>query len=406
MATASKQLVSWAASEPLVVQRVLLDARKWRDGGIGTYTRSLIRATLTRRDIKLSVLIRPGDNFAFRAEFERDLKLITIENCEAAGYSFSEYFRLARHIDWSKYDLYHSPHYTLPFGIPVRKVITVHDLIHITNPQAAYYPLVAKNLISSSLRRCDQVLTVSNSSAQELYEYFPKLAKAKKVVILPNALEHDFVSQACSSELPLSPVITGEYLLLVVSGYKPHKGVLDLLKSYAELRSQIQKGKITNGRARRLQNLKLVLVGPGSEQIVSDAEAMRLINDLDNIQLQGKVSRADLLRLYANASAVVVPSLAEGFGLPVLEAHALGKTVIMRPVRALVEQALPSDIICHDFSEQSLTEALLQYVQKEPTGPESAAALEARRQALGFSYEQMGKSLSDCYQRLAKNGDL
>lgn len=398
MGTTSHQPLSWISSEAKAPQRVLIDARKWRDGGIGTYTRSLIRAALTRHDITLGVLIRTQDHFAFRAEFERDLKKIKLEFCEAAGYSLAEYFNLPRKIDWKQYDLYHSPHYTLPFGIPVKKVITIHDLIHITNPQAVYYPWVAKALIASSLKRADQVLSVSNSSAADVREYFPALTKQKPVQVLPNALEHDFVNQACDSELPLAQLVNGEYWLVVVSGHKPHKGVLDLLRAFAVLREQVRSGKITNGKARRLQSLRLVVVGPGSEQIVSDPQAMALVTNLENVQLQGKVSKSDLLKLYAHAAAVIVPSLAEGFGLPVLEAHAFGRPVIMRPVKALVEQALTGDIVCHDFTERALSEAMLEFLRRaDDLTDTQLMANEARRQALSFNYEQMGRQLSKCY---------
>jgi glycosyltransferase involved in cell wall biosynthesis len=400
MDAASNQHLTVDTAEIRPIKRVLIDARKWRDGGIGTYTRSLIRAALTRRDINLSVILNEKDLFSFKADFERDLKRISFEFSDARGYSLKEYLSLARKIDWSKYDIYHSPHYTLPYNIPVKKIVTIHDLIHITNPQKKYYPVVAKCLIGSALSRADQVVSVSRSSANELQYFFDKKSKVAQLTVVPNALEYDFVNQACNSELPSSALIAGEYWLAVISRHKPHKGALDLLRAFGELNEQVKSGRIVNGVARRVSALKLVLVGPGSAELMNDSAALKFITDLPNVQVQGKVPKAELLKLYAHASAVIVPSLAEGFGLPVLEAHAFGCPVVMRPVPALVEQALAGDFVCSDYTEAALKNALLKLLnQNQSSELESELAESAKRQALTFSYEQMGKQLAQCYAK-------
>ena len=62
---------------------------------------------------------------------------------------------------------------------------------------------------------------------------------------------------------------------------------------------------------------------------------------------------------------MVVPSVAEGFSLPVLEAHAFGAPVVVRPVPAALELRLPTDIVCEDFSIGALSVALRRALSEE-----------------------------------------
>ena len=160
--------------------RVLLDARKLGDGGIGRYTENLIAGLCDNKAVDLTVLCHPD-----RAAQFREVSSISCLTDSATSYSVDEYFRLAKRIDWSKFDLYHTPHYTLPFGIPIPTVVTVHDLIHIEQPQKWFYPLIASKLIRSSLARSSAVLTVSEASRSSIERFYPR--SKNKVRVVPNA---------------------------------------------------------------------------------------------------------------------------------------------------------------------------------------------------------------------------
>ncbi|MDP1591075.1 MAG: glycosyltransferase, partial [Prosthecobacter sp.] len=86
------------------------------------------------------------------------------------------------------------------------------------------------------------------------------------------------------------------------------------------------------------------------------------------VHLLGMVSREDLCQLYAAADALVVASYAEGFCLPVLEAHVCGTPVIARPVPAVLELLSASDTVCTDFSLNALQDALVDFSGRAHSG--------------------------------------
>jgi glycosyltransferase involved in cell wall biosynthesis len=75
----------------------------------------------------------------------------------------------------------------------------------------------------------------------------------------------------------------------------------------------------------------------------------------------GQISKERLARLYREALAVIVPSRAEGFCLPVLEAHASGACVISTPVPAVKEILTDSDIVCAGYSSTDIAAGIIRF---------------------------------------------
>ncbi len=330
---ASRRAVAPPSTESARALRVLLDGRKILDGGIGVYLRNLA-AGLVQSGVTLSMLGDPAAIGRFRWASS-----VRVLSEHARGYSLRELLVMARRVPWAEFDLFHEPHYTLPFGIPVPRVITIHDLIHLTHPERVFYPIVASVLMRRALARADAVIAVSVATAGEIAHRFHRTVEA----VIPNAVSPELLENA-ETEASLRARIgtASPYLFALVSQSKPHKGVADLLTAWRTLGDT--------------QGVSLVLAGQGAETRSSDTSGV--------IRL-GRVDASLLRALYANARAVVVPSVAEGFSLPVLEAHAFGAPVVVRPVPAALELRLPTDIVCEDFSIGALSVALRRALSEE-----------------------------------------
>ena len=125
-----------AESDPLSgarVPRVLIDGRKLQHGGIGTYLENLILGLLEKRSADVSLLA--DKDVARKLPWIQQVRLF---HEPARPYSFDELFLMPRRIPWPEFDLFHVPHFTLPYGIPLPSVITLHDLIHINYPERWY----------------------------------------------------------------------------------------------------------------------------------------------------------------------------------------------------------------------------------------------------------------------------
>lgn len=325
--------------------RVLIDARKLGDGGIGVYVENLIYGLSQVGGLELTVLIKPGVENQF--SLPSGVSFITDP---APCYSLEELLFLGRRINWSKYDLFHTPHYVLPYGVRVPAVVTVHDLIHIEAAEKFYYPTVAKTLIRSAVSRANAVLAVSNSTRIAVERLTG--AAAGKVRHVPNAIA-PFLSRSSSYlALPAALAGVGPFFLSVLSNLKPHKGVGQLLDAFAQFRAAGE------WRGAAAVCPKLVLAGYGAEEILTAGAFRERIGQDSDVLVLGAVSKEQLGALYSRALALVVPSLLEGFCLPALEAQALGVAVVCRPVGALKELVTERDVVAEDMSSAALGRAL------------------------------------------------
>ncbi len=337
---------------------IVIDARKLGDFGIGVYIENLIRGLAELQqsgviDVRLTLLVPPlfleaGAPVAvqqFIAEIDKGAVFVA----EPAGkYSFSELFLLTRrqrpHLAMA--DLYHSPHFTLPYFIGLPAVVTIHDVIHVTRPEKLSHRLMAKPLIRSAARRADQIISVSAASAEMIRRIAAPLKTP--ITVVGNAL------QAGIEVLPRREIAqwleTQEFgrnpYCLFVGNERPHKGFAELLQAWAML------VKRTGAR----NTPELIAVG---ERYSSTAHDMvRKLALEDKVRFAGRVSRDTLCRLYNAARLVVAPSREEGFGLVALESLACGVPVLCTPHASFQEVCGDAAWYAEDFSAEALSYAV------------------------------------------------
>ena len=273
--------------------RVGIDGRKIEDFGIGTYIRGLLGglAELGGQD-QYVVLAPRSAGPAIPPEFEHVI-------ADAPHYSLHELVGFGRAVDAAGLDLFHAPHYVVPF-LSTPFVVTVHDLIHLRDPRKLAR-LYARRMIGRAVRRSRRVMTVSESVRAEILSLFG--LPEDSVVVTPNAPGAAFTAEGTRA--------SGRYFLYAGND-KPHKNVGVMVEAFGLSRSE---------------DLQLVLVGAPFERYRERA----------GVLLPGFVNERELAALYRGAIAVVVPSREEGFGLPALEAMACGTPVITSTAAALRE---------------------------------------------------------------------
>lgn len=383
MAAQSSQLAEAlpAVSTP---PRILIDGRKLGDGGIGVYISNLVEGLVALGDVRVTVLSRR----------ERESMLACRNSIEwifddAKSYSLDEYLFMPRRVDFSRCDLFHAPHYSLPFRIPIPTVVTIHDLIHIKHPERFFYPFIARRLIGSAIARASAVIAVSRDTRDQVIAETRVLAP--KVRYIPNAIA-PFLSVP---ETVTQEQRGGSYFLAVISNTKPHKGVEDLINAYRSFAERHQ-------RVRRMEPLPtLKLVGFGADRVMREGLFQSTLAGLQGVEILGSVDANALRRLYQGASALVVPSIAEGFCLPALEAQSVGTPVVCRPVPAIEELLTERDIVADDLSVRALEMALHEAVGREGGSSETIAAHLAR-----FSLEAVATQTRALYlEVLARESD-
>jgi alpha-1,3-rhamnosyl/mannosyltransferase len=276
--------------------RVGIDARKIADFGIGTYIRGLLGGLIALDSGDELVAFAPVD-----VAIPKGVEHIVVD---APHYSVRELLTIGRAADRAKLDVFHAPHYVVPFTrVPL--VVTIHDLIHLHQPMRnPLAPIYARAMIRRAIRKARCVLTVTNAVKAQLETELG----ATNVIVTPNGVERRAASQA--AVLGSTDNLRGCPTFLYVGNDKPHKNVDALIDAIA-----------------RVPDARLILAGAAFDRF----------RGRERIDVRGFVSDDELSALYRDAIALVMPSHEEGFGLPAAEAMAHGTAVITSNAAALVE---------------------------------------------------------------------
>ncbi len=301
------------------ILRVVIDARLmyYRRAGIAQYTRHLTRALAQSHTTfgvgQLSVLLDRRDrDTAWVPPGVSILRTVTPAHHRYEHVTLP--FELLRY--QSRFDVLHSPDFIAPRG-RFKKVITIHDLYFLEHPEVM--ETVGKRYyghMHRSARSADHIIAVSDFTRREITRLLPHVPEANVTVI----------HEAGASQLPVSaldaPMESLRYALFVGT-FEPRKNLVTLLRALKELP----------------EDVKLMVIG---ERGWGSSTPARIADELglkDRVTFAGRVSDAELDRYYRGARMLVMPSLSEGFGLPVLEAMARGVPVVCSNGGALPEIA-------------------------------------------------------------------
>lgn len=191
------------------------------------------------------------------------------------------------------------------------QVITVHDLFVLTHPEwySRRYLAVHRPLLRHLLRTCAGVVAVSEPVGEEV-RASGLLPDATPLVVAPNAVDAALVAEDPAAEA--LPAGLPERYLLTVGSIDPRKNLETLVRAYERYRT------LAGGDA-----ADLVIVGGGSDLFGATS-----LPEVPGVHVLGYVPDAALAAVYRRAVCFVSLSLAEGFGIPLIEAHRAGTRVL------------------------------------------------------------------------------
>ncbi len=299
--------------------RVLLDCRMATWSGIGRYTTGLARALAARDDVELVQVRRRG-------EIPPVPPGLNVE-CETAGahpFGLRGALELGRLVRSAEPDIVHCVHFPTPMPVSRPLVVTLHDLTPLVMAgvlPSAYTRTVYRRWNARAAHRADRIIVPSQTTAEEVTRLFA--VPRDKLAVTPEAAD-DFSSGPVGPLRGTLAHLASEPYLLSMGNAKPHKDLPTLLQAFSRLAS-LEPG------------LRLLLVGTEPPGYLG----MRLADTPPEVRARvvftGRVDDTELRALYAGALAFVFPSRYEGFGLPPLEAMALGSPVICANASSLPE---------------------------------------------------------------------
>lgn len=321
--------------------------------GIGRYTQQLglqLEQHQSLKDIKFFSAGRWLNNINYSEKANQYLaqarRFIPFKNLALKAYHYRRSRGLAGlTTDLNGY-LLHSPNFILmPYNGP--SVATFHDLsfIHHRQTQPKYRLRFLDREIPKTLQQSQHLITVSESVKQELIEHFNYPADA--ITVTPLGVDECFKplpAAACNSTLSSFKLTFKGYLLAVATG-EPRKNLTRLIQAFKKLPEKTQ------------QSHPLVLVGARG-WLNQDTERL-LKKDNKHILITGYLNQQQLHHLYVGAQMTLIPSLYEGFGLPIIESMACGTPVLTSDVGAMREVAAGCARLCQPLDVDDIYRQLL-----------------------------------------------
>ena len=328
--------------------KIAIDARKWRDYGIGTYVRNVVRH-LAQIDRETTYLLfcNPADASALRDLAENFVPVVD----SSAGYSLREHVSLPLKLRSLGAELLHSPHYVRPLFCTIPSVVTIHDCIHLLFPQ--YLPnrmafRYARFVMGSAIRNSSIVFTVSEASRADILRFYPSTDPAK-VHVVPNAIDAELLvdpGEAERDRVRERYQIRGRFVLFA-GNVKPHKNLERLIRAFARVRCQ-------EGN----EDLRLVLIGDDVSRYASLRRTADEAGVRQEVRFFGFVPHETLAALYRMATVFAFPSLYEGFGLPPLEAMACGTPVVTSRISSLPEVVGDGALLVDPYNEDDIAQGI------------------------------------------------
>lgn len=300
--------------------KIAIDARFLNESGVGRYLRNLIahlRLIDKKNQYFILLLKKDYEGFKETSNFKKIL-------ADFEWYGFAEQFRLPKLLKLYDFDLVHFPHFNVPVFYTGKFVVTIHDLIHqhhnmrnatTLNPFTFKIKQIGyKKVFKTATDRSQKILVPSKSVMGLLMREW-KVPK-EKIVVTHEAVDEDILKVNKNIRKPECEKILTKFkirrpYIFYVGNAHPHKNIEGLIKGFRDIRE-------------KYQNLTLVLAGYDHffwRKLKSETPDKDII-------FTGFLSDRELVALYKNAAVFVLPSLEEGFGIPVLEAMACSCPVV------------------------------------------------------------------------------
>jgi glycosyltransferase involved in cell wall biosynthesis len=252
-------------------------------------------------------------------------------------------------------------------------VVTVHDVAALRYPELHPARHVFKQqVLLAALDRASVIVTVSHATADDLAHLG---IEDERLVVAPLG-----VTLLPKPELPAPDENIGRGYLLAVGETSPRKRYSVLLRALARLGGDV----------------RLVIAGPPARDEIRLQSLVAALGVSPRVTRLGLVSDAALAGLYSGALALCFPSVAEGFGLPVLEAMAAGLPVLASDIPATRELAGNAALYVSGDEEQAWADAIESVISDAPLRARLAEA--GRQRAAEFTWQRTATATLSAYR--------
>ena len=291
----------------------------------------------------------------------------------------------------ARIELLHCPANAAPCWCPVPVVVTIHDLIPL-KLRGELNPRQTRRFVrgvSRAARRAAHIITPSEATRDDLHADFR--VPREKMTVIPWAADTRVLNEgdiapnsAVEGALRSKYGLTARWLLSF-SGSTRRKNARGILDGFARVPLETRR------------HVQIVLVGcePADYRDDLNAQAERL-GIANQCRVLGFVPHEDLPALLRGSAGLLMPSMYEGFGLPILDAFASGVPVVTSSVSSMPEVAGSAAVYCHPNDPLSIAEGIASILDSNTAG--ELVRLGYLRLA-EFSWERTAAAMCGVYER-------
>lgn len=372
--------------------------------GLGHYSRTLIRSLSDTFPGNDYFLFNPKPSTSFALPWnglDRD-NLMEIRPTRALDTLFSAAWRsswVKRDLKKNKIDLYHGLSHEIPRGMEktgIPTVVTIHDLIFERYPEQ-YNPIdvrIYRNKFRHACEQADRIIAISEQTKNDIVGFYKIPARKIRVCYQScNPAFFERISEAEQQRIRDQYQLPAQFFLYVGSIIE-RKNLGRVVEAMDELR------KVTD--------IPLVVIGTGDryEKQVRQSVRERKLSDrviflADSAAAKSSPSfqnAADFPAIYQLATAMIYPSIFEGFGIPVLEALASELPVITSNLSCLPEAGGAGSLLIDPYSSNAIADAMLRVLND----PDKVRSMKAAgiKHAASFTPEITARRVMDLYETL------
>jgi len=316
---------------------------------------------------------------------------VAIVSLPAANRFLWNLWTLPRYLFRQRIDIFHTQ-YILPLCWPQRtKIIThIHDVSFRAFPELIGWTdrFFLALLIPRSLAKAALIIAVSRFTKEEIIKYYA--VSPDKITVVPNAVGENFLKNT-RGDAEMEQTVRKKYRLpehfiIAVGTLQPRKNIPFLIDAFAALR-------------KRLPKMKLVLVGNRHAYHIDRRidKAITAQNLEESVVFPGYIEESDLPTVIGLADVFALPSLYEGFGIPLLEAQSRGVPVAASDIPSLREVGGEAALYFDPQSIANCEETLYTLCTNEQQ--KTALTRHGDERVRLFSWQKSARLLLDAYNR-------
>lgn len=371
--------------------RIVLDVRRVRDFGIGSYIRGLLHALAAIDAVNEYILVALAEDVQAFASLPSNFRIVTYRGSDSHPLDHLAFPLFLRRLAPT---LVHIPLNQVPLFMMQPYVVTIHDMASMLFETGSGVRMQARRfLLRRGLLRAKRIIAVSEATRRDVRDALG--IPAERIRLAYNAPNPAFFQASAPERVRgiLERYQINYPFLLYAGNIRPQKNIPRLVEAFAVAREHLSRHPV-------YRHLHLFIIGDEISRYPSVRRAVLQTRVEKAVRFLGFIPFEALRIFFESAALFVFPSLYEGFGLPPLEAMAAGTPVVASNVSSLPEVLGDAALLVNPENVFEIARAIQDALLDEDLRRDLIA--KGRAQAARYSWDRTAREVLEVYREVSE----